>query len=265
MIRLETITTWSIAWTTVKLAALCVLVLRILQCRFGNVLTLVFGLYGSTGVHESCVYSAGSQSTHSHWLIACAVVLGTRWLATCTVVQRQGHGSLHVFQQVKKRTQSACQESASGSVSTASHTCKLRRQHEDRDAWRKLVGSEPVAAAWDKLCNSIIQEVHVISIDSPAQYCCICVSINCHFCHTRQGLFLFLSGGMTVAASEQAEEQYCASCHTKHGLMHCSSSMTLGFPNYHLTGSFLRRCAGCLIIPLVNSAKGHKELTGRHC
>ncbi|WIA09198.1 hypothetical protein OEZ85_008608 [Tetradesmus obliquus] len=43
-------------------------------------------------------------------------------------------------------------------VSKQPGTPKGPRQHRDRDAWRKLVGSELVASAWDKLCNSIIQE-----------------------------------------------------------------------------------------------------------
>lgn len=41
-------------------------------------------------------------------------------------------------------------------------TPKSSKQHRDHDAWRKLVGSELVASSWDKLCNSIIQEVRAV-------------------------------------------------------------------------------------------------------
>lgn len=36
---------------------------------------------------------------------------------------------------------------------------QLSQQHRNRVSWTELVGSRVVAVAWEKLCNSIVQEV----------------------------------------------------------------------------------------------------------
>lgn len=112
----------------------------------------------------------GCSSQTARWVVAVAVVVGLRLLAAHLDVRSRlawpppsSGSSEHAA-----AAAADAYEQSREKVSKQPGTPKGPRQHRDRDAWRKLVGSELVASAWDKLCNSIIQEV--CAMPRPAMY-----------------------------------------------------------------------------------------------
>ncbi|KAF6266509.1 PXA domain-containing protein [Scenedesmus sp. NREL 46B-D3] len=97
------------------------------------------------------------SSTAARWVVAVTVVLGLRLLAEQLDARRHLTWPPRLIissQAAAVATNEQSRDSSAKQQATLSHSRLCR----DGDAWRNLVGSEVVATAWDKLCNSIIQE-----------------------------------------------------------------------------------------------------------
>jgi hypothetical protein len=103
-----------------------------------------------------------SSKSAARWVVAVVVVVGLRLLAEHVDVRRRLAWPPQISSSSKGAAAEADEERSEQLSNKQPGTPRNSRQHRDHDAWRKLVGSNLVASAWDKLCNSIIQEVRAV-------------------------------------------------------------------------------------------------------